>query len=144
MLMMAYHFSFDLNYFDVVDFDFYQDPFWLASRAFIVSLFLGLVGISLGLATANGLNKARYLRRLGLLIISAVAVSSASYIVYPQSMIFFGILHFISVASLIGLLFIHYYWANLIIGVLLIVTGLTLQHPVFDYPALQWIGLDDT
>lgn len=35
--------------------DFNHEPFWLGLRGVIVSLFLGLVGVSLYLAIANGL-----------------------------------------------------------------------------------------
>jgi uncharacterized membrane protein len=139
-LMVGYHFCFDLDYFKLATFDFYHSPFWLAARATIVTLFLLLVGISLHLATANGLRLASYLRRLGLLASCAALVSAASYSMYPASGIFFGVLHFIALASLLGLLFTRFYGVNLIAGMAWIAAGLLVQLPWFDQPWANWIG----
>ncbi len=139
--MVVYHFSFDLNYFHQVHVDFYHDSFWLGFRTLIVTLFLLLVGVSLHLATRFGFDRRRYLRRLGLLVCCAALVSLGSYLVFPARMIYFGILHFIFVASLLGLLMLHYHWVNLFAGLGLVILGWRLQHPLFDLPALQWVGM---
>jgi uncharacterized membrane protein len=140
VLMVTYHFCFDLDYFKFVRFDFYQGEFWLAFRTSIVSLFLILVGVALRLSTANGLNVSRFLRRLGILIACAGIVSVASYGMFPASGIFFGVLHFISVASLIALYFLRFHVANLFVGVGCIVVGLSFQAPWFDQPWTRWVG----
>jgi len=141
VLMMAYHFTFDLNFFQLVHFNFNTDLFWLSARALIVSMFLGLVGISLYLASVNGFNKQRYWRRIGILVVCALGVSGSSYIMFPKTMIFFGILHFITIASLLGVLFVRLYWVNLLVGCSIVVIGLWVKHPLFDHSALQWVGL---
>ena len=74
VLMVYYHFSYDLTHFGYAGFDFYHDPYWLHLRTFIVSLFLGLVGVSLVLASNHGINWQRYARRLGLLIFFALGI----------------------------------------------------------------------
>jgi uncharacterized membrane protein len=51
------------------------------------------------------------------------------------------VLHFFLLASLLGLAFMRLYWANLGLGSLLVLAGITLQHPLFDQPGLQWVGL---
>lgn len=140
-LMATYHFCFDLNYYSFTHFNFNYDPFWLDLRALILSLFLGLAGISLVFSTAGGFNPRRYFRRLGWLAVCAITASASSRLLFPDSWIFFGVLHFIFVASILGLAFLRFYWANLGIGSLLVLTGLTLQHSLFDQPWLQWIGL---
>jgi uncharacterized membrane protein len=141
VLMAAYHFCFDLNYYAFTHFNFNYDPFWLGFRAFILTLFLGLVGISLTLATANGFNPQRYFRRLAWLAACAALVSISSRILFPDSWIFFGVLHFILLASVFGLAFLRLYWGKLILGAGLIAIGLTIQHPLFNHPWLQWFGL---
>jgi uncharacterized membrane protein len=104
-------------------------------------MFLGLVGISLYLASVNGLNKKRFWRRIGLLVVCALGVTVSSYLMFPKTMIFFGILHFIIVGSLLGALFIPLYWTNLLVGCGIVVIGLFVQHPIFDHSAMQWVGL---
>lgn len=141
VLMFVYHFMFDLHYYKIVTIDFNNDPVWLGLRTLIVTLFLGVMGISLHLATANGLNQHAYVRRLLQVAGCAALVSASSYMMFPKSMIFFGILHFIAAASVLGLLFYRGFWINLGAGVALIILGLTVQHPWFDQPGWQWVGL---
>ena len=140
-LMFAYHFSFDLNYFGVLHQNFNDDPFWLTARSVILGSFAALVGVSLALATGNGIQWRAYLRRLGLLAACAATVSIGSYYMFPASWISFGVLHFIAVASVLALVFVRWYWANLAIGCALIAIGATVTSPVFDAPILNWFGL---
>jgi uncharacterized membrane protein len=141
VLMFIYHFTFDLNYFGAVRFDFNHDRFWLGFRALIVSSFLCLVGVSLTLAQQQRMSWKPYLRRLIAIGLCAVAVTIGSYAMFSRSFIFFGILHFIFVASLLGLMFTRFYWLNLGLGTALIALGAFFSHRLFDYPWLQWVGL---
>ena len=140
-LMFTYHFTFDLNYFGVVAFDFNNDLRWLGFRAAIVSLFCALVGVGLVLGPGRKLDWQRYGRRLVAVGTCAALASAGSYFMFPKTFIFFGILHFIFVASLFGLAFLRFTWLNLILGAALIVFGSTLKLPFFDQSALQWIGM---
>lgn len=141
VLMFIFHFSFDLNYFGVVSIQFLEDPFWLNFRRFIVSLFLLLVGISLHLATRNGIRWQSWSRRMALLVFYAALVSLGSWMIFPDTFIYFGILHFIALASVIGLLFTRCYWFNLLLGVGIILLDINYSHVVFNAPHLQWFGL---
>ncbi len=138
--MIAYHFAFDLNYFGLVQFEFNTDPFWLGSRALILSLFLGLVGVSLQIFYTRGFNGKSYLKRLGMIAGSAALVSFASYLIFPETLIFFGVLHFIAVASVVALLFVRFHAFNLLLGSVVILAGLWFKHPFFDQPWAQWLG----
>lgn len=141
VMMFIYHFCFDLDFFAFIDIDMNHDPFWLNFRTLIVSSFLLLVGISFSFASQNKINRSAFLKRLGLLVFYAALVSGSSYLMYPKSMIFFGILHFIALASILGLLFYKLYWLNLLFGLALIVISLNVNHTFFDQSAWQWFGL---
>ncbi len=138
MMMIAYHFCFDLNYFGLIHQDFNHEPFWLASRAIIVSLFLILVGISLVLASS--LDERHFRKRQIRLFIASTAVTIGSYLMFPESYIFFGILHFIFVASLIGRLFLKYPEISLVSGIAALAAGLLYANPFFDRPYMEWMG----
>src|SRR5215831_9516101 len=88
-LMIAYHFAFDLGFFDVIKVDFNNEPFWLASRALIVSWFMFLVGVSLVLARRTHPGLHPFWRRIALIVFCALLVSAASYAIFPQSFITF-------------------------------------------------------
>jgi len=140
-MMFSFHFSFDLNYFHFIRTDFYHNPFWLNYRIVIVSTFLSVMGMSLYIAHHKGLQTHRYLRRLFILLACAGLVSLGSYLMFPSGMIFFGILHFIAAATILGLPFVRLYWTNLVVGIAIVLIGSYVQHPFFDQPPLQWIGL---
>ena len=140
-MMFIYHFCYDLSYYRLVDFDFYQTQGWVYFRAVIVSCFLFLVGISLHLTTRHGLKRPGFIRRMAWLLGYAGLVSLSSYLMFAERWIFFGILHFIALASVVGLLFSRFFWLNLWLGIVIIIIGLTFTHPVFDQPMLQWLGM---
>ena len=139
-MMFVFHFSFDLSFFGVVQIAFLEDPFWINFRRFIVSSFLFIAGISLYLASRHGINRNRFLRRLALLFVYSALVSLGSWFMFPATFIYFGILHFIFVASLLGLFFTRLYWMNLVLGVAVIAADYFFSFAAFDHIALQWIG----
>lgn len=141
LAMFAYHLSFDLNYFGAIHQNFNFDPFWLTARTLILGSFLLLVGVSLVLATQQGIRWPSFLRRLGRVAGCALLVSIGSYLMFPHSWIYFGVLHHIALASLLGLAFLRLDWMNLPLGLGLIALGTVLKLSAFDAPALQWIGL---
>lgn len=141
VLMFAFHFCFDLKYFGFVQVDIYHAPFWRYSRAAIVTLFLLVVGVSLLLAHAEGIRWPAVRRRTLLLVTAAAVVSAGSYLLFPRSYIFFGVLHFIALASLLTLPFVRVHKFALFAGLLLLWIGLSASNPVFDQPLLNWFGL---
>jgi uncharacterized membrane protein len=141
VLMIAYHFCFDLDYFGLIQIDMNNGPFWLRTRGLILSLFLGTMGVSLYLATARGVRWRPYLQRLGVLVGAAAGVTLVSWFMFPRSWIFFGVLHFIALASVLALPFVRLYRTNLVLGIALVGVGVSVSHPFFDHRALQWFGL---
>lgn len=141
VLMFTFHFCFDLNYFGFVQFDIYHDPFWRYARAAIVTLFLLVVGVSLLLAHAEGIRWPAVRRRTVQLVAAAALVTAGSYLLFPRSYIFFGVLHFIALASLLALPFVRVPKLALLAGLLLLWSGLNYSSPVFDQPLLNWFGL---
>jgi uncharacterized membrane protein len=141
LLMIFYHGCYDLTYLNIVTFDFYHHPFWLSLRILIVSLFVSIVGVSLFLATIDGVHARTVVKRVVILLSCALLISLVSFILFQERFIFFGILHFITLASVLGLLFRTYFRLNIILGTVLLIMGITVQHPLFNQPFWQWIGL---
>lgn len=138
--MALYHASWDATFFGLARFDLLGDPLWLAARTMILSSFLLLAGVGLVLATRDGLDAGRFLRRLGRVAAGAAAVSAASYALFPDSPIFFGVLHHIALASIVGLAFVRLP-AALTLMAAAVLAGTSLSFPIFDSPWLRWIGL---
>lgn len=140
-LMVIYHFFFDLAHFGLAGFDFYADAFWLNFRTLILSLFLVLVGVSLVLSVRKNLRIGRFMKRLLRIAGAALLVSLATWWMFGERFVFFGVLHFIALASLLGLLFVHKPVVALVFGAALLVIGNGWQFPWFDQPGWRWIGL---
>src|SRR5262249_22227580 len=135
-LMVAYHFAFDLAWFRVIAADFNHDPFWLAARAVIVSIFMVLVGVSLVLARPPHPGPQPFWRRVALIAGCAILVSIASYLVFPGTFITFGILHSIAVSSVLARPLLRYPRPALALGIAIIALGVTVQFLLFDRPWL--------
>jgi uncharacterized membrane protein len=138
--MVAYHLSFDLALFRLARFDFEHDPFWLAARAAIVATFMALVGVSLALADLQGVSPAKRWRRIGTIAACALAVSAASYAMFPRTWITFGILHAIAVSSILAWPLVRHPRVALALGIAIVIAGLVFAHPAFDVRGLAWIG----
>jgi uncharacterized membrane protein len=106
--MTFYHGCFDLNHFGWIQQDFYNNPVWTWQRSAIVSLFLWCVGWSQAVASASpsvrlGAHKTAaywsWMRWLQIALCAA-AVTASSYVMYPHSFIYFGVLHAVCVMLL--------------------------------------------
>ena len=120
LLMVAFHLCFDLNYFHYIDIDIRHGLDWRYFRYLILTLFIGTVGISLVLANKEGINYKKVSLRATKLLLASTIISIASYIMNPAMWIYFGIIHFILVGSLFGLLFIRYAYFSLGLGLIII------------------------
>lgn len=99
LLMIIFHFFFDLYYFGWLNLSMHSDIFWVVFRYIIASLFLGSVGISLTISQAKKFRWGAWLKRCVQLGSASLLVTVASIYLFPHSWIYFGVLHFIFVAS---------------------------------------------
>ncbi|WP_337270984.1 heparan-alpha-glucosaminide N-acetyltransferase [Oryzifoliimicrobium ureilyticus] len=148
--MASYHFSWDLEFMG------YLAPgtaetglLKLYARA-IASTFLFLVGVSLVLASTPAPRWNAYWKRLALVAGSAMLISVATFFFTPGEWIFFGILHCIAAATLVGLVFLR---LPLALTILITLAFLGVwsadtftdwhlwRSDVFDPRYLAWTGL---
>ncbi len=136
VMMIVFHFAYDLAFFRMVDFSVVYDPFWVYFRYVIVSIFLVSVGVSLGIVHTPRIRWDKVRRRAMILGGASVVVTVATYIQAPHAWVFFGILHLIFVASLVGLVFVRVPWLALLTAVAILWGSYTgwltgLQHQFF-------------
>lgn len=147
--MTLFHFCFDLAYLGLTRSNFYQDPFWTTQRTCIVSLFLGCVGAAQALAQHQGQSAARFWRRWAQIALCALAVSVGSYLVFPGSYIYFGVLHGIALMLLVLRWLPLSQTARFVLGALALVAPLLAQQAhasgllgaALDGRAWNWLGL---
>lgn len=147
--MAAYHFCFDLNNFGFARLDFYRDPFWTLQRTAILSLFLFCAGMGQAVASCRAQPWSRFWLRWSQIAACAVLVSAGSWWMFPQSYIYFGVLHAMAVMLLLARLTAGWgAWLLVLIPlVMLLPYGAASLLPLspwdalFNAPTLNWLGL---
>jgi uncharacterized membrane protein len=140
--MVVYHTAFDLSADRLIAADVAGNLGWKVFARLIAGTFLFLVGVSLVLATRNGLNRSTFLRRLAFVAGGAVLVSIATWWFDPATFVFFGILHEIAAASVLALPFLSLPSTLVaLVAAAIIAAPWFLANPFFDAPAFWWLGL---
>ena len=150
VLMITFHFCFDLNYFLFIQIDFIHNPFWIFFQRLIVFIFLTCVGISLAVVHQKKIKFQKALIRFAILVGWSVALSATTYFIFPRNGIYFGVIHCIALSSLVAFLFLRIPMIAGGVGVTLLILDLffgiglpwiKLSHTALDYcPFFPWFG----
>lgn len=141
LAMFVFHFAYDLSFFGLIETHIPSEPGWRWFARLIAGSFLTLVGVSLVLATRNGLNRPAFLKRLAMVAGAAALVTIATYVAMPGSFIFFGILHHVALGSVLALPFLRLpILAVAGAAIIAFVLPVLVAHPLLDQPALAWLG----
>lgn len=116
---------------------------WKIYQKSIAGSFFLLVGISLYLAHQSNTSISKQARRLGLLLVCSLTITITSIILYPSSIITFGILHSISVCYVFCIAIQKARLARFAIplGILFGVVSIYCKDDFFNHPLLYWLGL---
>ncbi|WP_246723612.1 DUF1624 domain-containing protein [Rhizobium sp. ARZ01] len=143
--MAIYHFTWDLDYFGYIAPGTAATGGWKVFARLIAGSFIFLAGFSLVLGHRTEIRWRSFWIRFSRIVAAALLITIATYFIFPGSFIFFGILHSIAAASLLGLLFLR-----LPVLVMLVCSAAAFAAPhflrsaFFDQPALWWVGLSQT
>ncbi len=140
--MVIYHFAWDLSFLRLIPGSIIGDPAWNWFARAIAGSFLTLVGVGLALAHASGFRRGAFLKRLAKVGGAALAVTLVTVLAFPDSYIFFGILHCIAVSSVLALGFLRAPgWLIAAATTLSFAAPFVLTQMALDHPALDWLGL---
>lgn len=113
-LMIIFHFSFDLDYLSFITLNIDSNIFWKIFRYTIVSSFIFSFGYSIVLSNKI-FNLKKTIKRLSLLLFFSSVITVSTYLIFPNSWIYFGILHFLFLSNIFALLFLRFHYINLIV-----------------------------
>ncbi|MGL4281133.1 MAG: heparan-alpha-glucosaminide N-acetyltransferase [Albidovulum sp.] len=140
--MAIYHFTFDLEMFGYLAPGTSVSGGWAIFARMVAGSFLFLVGVSLYLGHGDGIRWRPFLRRLAMIAGAAALITAGTRYAMPDNYIFFGILHSITAASLLGLLFLRLPAPITLAAAALVVFARPyLQNGWFDAPVLAGLGL---
>lgn len=141
VLMVIFHFGYDLTMFGWAFFNTSEDIEWRIFRSIIVSSFLLAVGMSSYLAYRKSINTKKLTRTVVKLFLVSLLITLGSLLMDPNTWVYFGIIHFITVALPISVLFVRVPNFALIIGIISIV-GYWLNildlTPIWEWSVLHW------
>ena len=146
-MMIAYHFCFDLTFFGWAQWPMLVDPRWIAWRSAIVTSFLFLAGISLALRDAReravadpSRSQRAFVKRWAQIAGAAVLVTAGSMLLFPQSFIYFGVLHFVAVALWVCRRAPRLGLGSIALGTFAVGLGLGIAIEAMDPRVVNWIG----
>ncbi|MGE5453443.1 MAG: DUF1624 domain-containing protein [Acidobacteriota bacterium] len=143
--MAIFHFCFDLSYYRLINANFYVDSFWTTQRICILSLFLLCAGAGQAVATAQGQTWRRFWRRWAQVAGCAALVTVGSMQMFPDTYIYFGVLHGMAVMLLLVRVIAHFKWLKGWVlwpaGAVALALPRLIQDPFFDSRLTNWVGL---
>ena len=142
LAMIAFHFSWDLEFLALAETNVTGNPLWIAFAHATAGSFLVTVGISLVLAHGAGIKVAPFARRLAVIAAAAGLATVGSWFTSPDGLILFGILHCIAVSSVLGLAFLRAPVALIVLAAVICLAAPWIwTSPAFNAPGWLWLGL---
>ena len=146
IMMIIFHFTWDLTFFGISDASLYSGP-WGSFQKMTGGLFIFLVGLSLTLsywrtAEYKGVYPWKFLLRGAKIFGLGLIITLFSYIFMPDSFVFFGILHFIGFAIIIATPFISFTYLNLLLSIASLLLSLYINKITLGFPLLVWLGFN--
>nr|WP_306267464.1 heparan-alpha-glucosaminide N-acetyltransferase [Pararhizobium sp. IMCC3301] len=140
--MIVYHAGWNLDTFQFTELGVTSAPGWIGFARLIAGSFVMLSGVSLVLADAAGHDANLKLWRIGKVAIAALLVTIATYFIFPETFVYFGILHLIALSGLLAWPLLRLHWLvvfGLALGIVIINQTVALEFA--DTRWLAWIGI---
>lgn len=145
ILMVLFHFIYDLVFFDVLQIDVRSGLVLYIGRSAAI-LFVFLVGVSLTLSysrnklSGSQISFKKYLKRGFHIFLWGLVFTMGSWLLFPNEVIIFGILHFIGVAIILSYPLLEYRLPNLVGGLMILLLGKLVESFTVDFSWLVWLG----
>lgn len=149
LLMLLYHFLYDLDFFRLADVQLRSGLLLFEGRC-SAFLFILISGIALSISHSRALDKgacgeniekfSKYLKRGLKLFFMGILITGITWIFFPGEYIVFGILHFFGVSAVLVYPFLKYGKENLFFSLFFGLAGLYLREKTFNFSTLLWLG----
>jgi len=141
LAMAGYHLSWDLWYYGLITADVGFDPRWVFFARSILATFLFLVGVGLVLGHGRGIRWSSFWRRWLFAFGGALAITLGTFIAFPESFVYFGVLHAIALFMLMALPFLFVpVWLVALAAVAFILPPFFFSDVLFNEKLFSWLG----
>ncbi len=139
--MVIHHLSWDLAFYRFISVDVGFDPGWVAFARTILFAFMFLVGVGLILGHGDGIRWNSFWRRWLFVVGGAALITLGTWFAFPDSFVYFGVLHAIALTSLIALPFLFTpIWLTALVAAAVIGLHFVYADPLFNEKVFSWIG----
>lgn len=145
LMMITFHTAYDIYFFGEKGIDVHHGLWLLLARA-TATLFILLVGISLTLSYQRigdlpaCQTYKKYIKRGAKIFSWGMIITLITWIFFREAFIVFGILHFIGISIILSIPLIKKRNLNLVLGLIIFLTGFYLNGRTFDFSYLLWLG----
>lgn len=147
VLMVIYHFTWDMAYFGVYQGDMLSAP-WRSFAHGIATLFIFVMGVSLTLSYHRTLTKTDQNNQFGKFLLRGakifglgMVVTVATYFAIGRGFVVFGILHLIGLSIILAYPFLKSRRGSLAAGLLVVAAGVYIDGVLSQSPWLLWLGV---
>ena len=141
--MVFYHFCWDLGYFGFIDLQQVTRGLGLLCAQIIGVSFITISGVSSRISGFSGNFKKKFIKRILLLLFLCASITTTTYFLDKNSVIFFGILHFLCICSLLSIFLNKIKKSHLIFLIFLASVIVNFISDSYDLPIfLSWIGFN--
>jgi uncharacterized membrane protein len=139
--VVVYHFFWDLSLLWLIETDVSTHPLWVLFARSLLFSFVFLAGVGLVLSHGEGIRWPSFWRRLAIIGGAALLVTIGTVIAFPETFVYFGVLHAIVLFSVIGLAFLRLNpLLTLAIGAAIFAAPYLWTSEIFEAKPLSWIG----
>ncbi|WP_375598557.1 DUF1624 domain-containing protein [Devosia sp. Naph2] len=139
--MVIYHFFWDLSFYRFIPVDVGFDPGWVAFARTILFAFMFLVGVGLVLGHGDGVRWRSFWRRWLFVLGGAALITIGTWFAFPDSFVYFGVLHAIALTSLLALPFLFTpLWLVGLVAAAVIGLHFGFADPLYNQKVFSWIG----
>ncbi|WP_297112567.1 heparan-alpha-glucosaminide N-acetyltransferase [uncultured Devosia sp.] len=139
--MVFYHLCWDLAFYRFIPVDVGFDPGWVFFARTILFAFMFLVGVGLVLGHGDGVRWRSFWRRWLFVVGGAALISLGTWFAFPDSFVYFGVLHAIALTSLLALPFLFTpLWLTGLVATVVIGLHFGFADPLYNQKIFSWIG----
>jgi len=152
VLMVIFHFTWDLNFFGLYQTNILGTA-WQSFARTIATMFIFTMGLSLTLSYNRETQRSgqaslfkKYLLRGGKIFGWGLVITVATFFfVGPRDFAIFGILHLLGFSIILAYPFLNFNkWVSLLAGLAVIGAGIYVAPLVVEFPWLIWLGIKQT
>lgn len=144
LMMLVYHFAFDLNFFQISHIDVYSGM-WIVIARFIQFTFFLIVGFSLYISYSKSRDYNKFVKRQFVRAVKlfgvAMCLTLTTFLFYPEGYIRFGVLHMFSFAIILGAILIRNNFLLICLIFISLILGNVFSQIVLSTPLLMPLGI---